>query len=235
MNLIRNPLKSLSFSNSKNETNNFLKLYHGSPNYTISPKFGFGEDKHDYGWGFYLTPFIELAKEWASTNPTRVDGWVHAYTVNTQSLKIFDFEKENMLSWIAELMKHRDDDTSRRYRILSKKFIDKYGLDTSGYDIIRGWRADASYFYITKLFVRDEIDISILDKLFRLGELGIQYCLKSETAFKSIAEVDIQKVDFLKYNTLYNERDAQARERMKSLINSDENILERTFSTILNE
>ena len=182
-----------------------------------------------------MTPFIELAKEWASTNPTRVDGWVHAYTVNTQSLKIFDFEKENMLSWIAELMKHRDDDTSRRYRILSKKFIDKYGLDTSGYDIIRGWRADASYFYITKLFVRDEIDISILDKLFRLGELGIQYCLKSETAFKSIAEVDIQKVDFLKYNTLYNERDAQARERMKSLINSDENILERTFSTILNE
>jgi len=48
-------------------------------------------------------------------------------------------------------------------------------------------------------------------------------------------EIDIQKVDFLKYNILYNERDAQARERMKSLINSDENILERTFSTILNE
>lgn len=40
-----------------------LILYHGSPNRVIVPKFGFGEDRHDYGRGFYLTENLELAKE----------------------------------------------------------------------------------------------------------------------------------------------------------------------------
>lgn len=40
-------------------------LYHGSPNRVIVPKVGFGEDRHDYGRGFYLTENMELAKEWA--------------------------------------------------------------------------------------------------------------------------------------------------------------------------
>lgn len=38
-------------------------LYHGSPNQNIVPEYGFGEDRHDYGKGFYLTESLELAKE----------------------------------------------------------------------------------------------------------------------------------------------------------------------------
>ena len=30
-------------------------LYHGSQNEKITPQFGLGNDKHDYGKGFYLT------------------------------------------------------------------------------------------------------------------------------------------------------------------------------------
>lgn len=30
----------------------------------IKPTYGYGEDKHDYGRGFYLTDNSELAKEW---------------------------------------------------------------------------------------------------------------------------------------------------------------------------
>ena len=30
-------------------------LYHGSPNKIVTPIFGGGDDKHDYGRGFYLT------------------------------------------------------------------------------------------------------------------------------------------------------------------------------------
>lgn len=30
-------------------------LYHGSTEKVIVPQYGFGEDKHDYGKGFYLT------------------------------------------------------------------------------------------------------------------------------------------------------------------------------------
>ena len=40
-------------------------LYHGTPNKEVSPTYGLGDNKHDYGCGFYLTESIDLAKEWA--------------------------------------------------------------------------------------------------------------------------------------------------------------------------
>ena len=39
-------------------------LYHGSPNQQVSLQYGLGDEKHDYGKGFYLTENLELAKEW---------------------------------------------------------------------------------------------------------------------------------------------------------------------------
>lgn len=212
-----------------------MELYHGSPNKEFTPQFGFGEDRHDYGRGFYLTENLDLAKEWAVCNPNTENGWVHKYTLDCQNLKILDFEKLGIFPWMAELMKHRDADSSRRYKVLSKKFIEKYGICTSGYDVIRGWRADASYFYITKAFVRDEVDIDILEELFRLGDLGIQYCLKSELAFQMISEDKnhLLAVDYKKFNKQYMERDSMARNRMRELIDSEKNRIENVFSTLV--
>lgn len=158
-------------------------LFHGTADKVIVPTYGLGNEKHDYGKGFYLTENVKLAKEWAVCRPDETNGWVHKFEIDIDGLQILDFQKKNVLSWLAELMKHRDASDSKRYRMLSKKFIDKYGVDTEGYDIIKGWRADASYFYIAKEFVRDNIDLDILPELLSLGGLGIQYCLKSEEAF----------------------------------------------------
>lgn len=60
--------------------------------------------------------------------------------LNTEELKIFDFQEKDVLSWLAELMKHRDAADSKRYRMLAAKFIDKYGIDTDAYDVIKGWQ-----------------------------------------------------------------------------------------------
>ena len=106
-------------------------LYHGSPNKVVVPQFGFGEGKHDYGKGFYLTENIELAKEWAVCRPDETNGWVHKYELDTTDLKVLDFQEYNVLSWLAELMKHRDASDSRRYKVLSKKVSAEYGMDTS--------------------------------------------------------------------------------------------------------
>ena len=183
-----------------------LILYHGSPNRVIVPKFGFGEDRHDYGRGFYLTEDLELAKEWAVCRPDETNGWVHKYELEMEGLNILDFQKYDVLSWLAELMKHRDAADSRRYKMLAQKFIEKYGIDTCGYDVITGWRANASYFYIAKEFVRDNIDIEILEELLSLGGLGIQFCIKSERAFAQLSEVeqDIMSVDYSEFNDRYN-------------------------------
>lgn len=209
-------------------------LYHGSPNKVVVPQFGFGEGKHDYGKGFYLTENIELAKEWAVCRPDETNGWVHKYELETDDLKILDFQEHNILSWLAELMKHRDASDSRRYKVLSKKFIAEYGIDTSEYDVIKGWRANASYFYIAKEFVRDNIDIEILEELLSLGGLGIQYCIKSELAYSKLKEVEdgLIGVDYREFNKKYNERDIIARKKMRELVDSDANKVTNVFSTL---
>lgn len=208
-------------------------LYHGTPDEVVNPVYGGGQDKHDYGRGFYLTEDIELAKEWAVCRPSQQNGWVHKYELDCTDLKIFDFQKKNVLSWLAELMKHRDAADTKRYRMLAAKFIEKYGIDVSSYDVIKGWRADASYFYIAKEFVRDNIDVEILEELLSLGGLGIQYCLKSELAFSKLREIDeILPVDYTEFNDKYNKRDIEARNKMRDLVDSDANKVTKVFSTL---
>lgn len=208
-------------------------LYHGTPDEVVNPVYGGGQDKHDYGRGFYLTEDIELAKEWAVCRPSQQNGWVHKYELDCTDLKIFDFQKKNVLSWLAELMKHRDAADTKRYRMLAAKFLEKYGIDVSSYDVIKGWRADASYFYIAKEFVRDNIDVEILEELLSLGGLGIQYCLKSELAFSKLREIDeILSVDYTEFNDKYNKRDIEARNKMRDLVDSDANKVTKVFSTL---
>ena len=210
-------------------------LYHGTQNKIVTPVFGGGNDKHDYGRGFYLTEVLKLAKEWAVCVPNSENGWVHKYELDCTGLKILDFQEKDVLNWLAELMKHRDAADSKRYRMLAAKFIEKYGVETEGYDVIKGWRANASYFYIAKEFVRDNIDIDILEELLSLGGLGIQYCIKSEKAYNNLHELkeELVPVDYSEFNERYNDRDVTARKNMRDLINSDANEVTKVFSTLL--
>lgn len=212
-------------------------LFHGTFNKDVKPAYGLGNNKHDYGKGFYLTENIELAKEWAVCRPDEINGWVHKFELDLEGLRILDFEEHDILAWLAELMKHRAADDSRRYRILAEKFMNKYGIDTSDYDVIKGWRANASYFYIAKEFVRDNIDMEILPELLSLGGLGIQYCIKSEKAFSQLHELSegLIQVDYSEFNAKYNQRDINARKKMRELIDSDTNKVTNVFSTLFKE
>ena len=211
-----------------------ITLFHGTPDKIVVPTYGLGEKRHDYGIGFYLTDNIDLAKEWAVCRPNEKNGWVHQYELGTEGLKILDFQEKDVLAWLAELMKHRDAADSKRYRMLAAKFNEKYGVDASDYDVIKGWRANASYFYIAKEFVRDNIDLEILPELLSLGGLGIQYCIKSERAYSKLQEVEekLLPVDYKEYSQKYNERDITARRKMRELVDSDANKVTNVFSTL---
>lgn len=210
-------------------------FYHGSCSDVVTPTFGLGDDHHDYGRGFYLTEDIALAKEWAVYRPTAQGGWVHAYRLEDDGLSVLDFQRLGVLAWMAELMKHRETGRSKRFNMLAQKFIAKYGVDSTGYDVIRGWRANASYFYIVTEFVHDEIDIDILEELLMLGGLGVQHCLKSERAFASVRKLDgyPQPVDYAGFNAKYNERDRLARDRMDELIAGPKNKAIKVMSTLV--
>lgn len=214
-----------------------LTLYHGSPNKVVVPSYGKGEEKHDYGKGFYLTESRDLAKEWAVCRPNEQNGWIHTYQLETRGLKILDLQEKGVLAWLAELMKHRDAADSKRYRMLAKKFIQTYGIDTSAYDAIKGWRANASYFFIAREFVRDNIDMDILEELLSLGGLGIQYCIKSKLAYSRLHEVEagLTAVQYAEFNAKYNQRDISARQNMRKLVDSDANRVTNVFSTLFQE
>lgn len=83
--------------------------------------------------------------------------------------------------------------------------------------------------------MRDEIDVDILEELLSLGELGIQYCVKSAKAYEHLSEVTngLQEINFEQFHKKYNERDVIARENMRKLIESDRNKVTKVFSTLL--
>lgn len=214
-----------------------LILFHGTYDEIVVPTYQKGDEKHNYGKGFYLTENIDLAKEWAVCKPNEKKGWVHKYLLDTTGLKILDFQEKGVLPWLAELMKHRDASDSKRYRVLAGQFIAKYGVDTKEYDVIKGWRANASYFFIAREFVRDNIDLDILEELLSLGNLGIQYCIKSELAYSKLTEVnaDLTAVNYSVFNKKYNQRDIVARQKMAELVESDANQVTKVFSTLFKE
>lgn len=210
-----------------------ITLYHGSPNEILIPTYGKGDEKHDYGKGLYLTPDIELAREWAVCNDT--EGYLYQIDLDVTNLKVLDFDQYDPKVWIAELMSHRDADSSVRYRRFAPAFVAKYKMDTTTYDVLKGWRADSSYFLIAKRFVRDELDASLLPEALRLGDLGLQYCIKSEKAFAQIHREyqPIEKVDQQVFLARYNDRDLHARKSLFDLIESERNTLKDTFSNYI--
>jgi len=214
----------------RNDKMNKIALYHGSPNPILIPTFGKGEEKHDYGKGLYLTPDIELAREWAVCDET--DGFLYRIDLDLTGLAVLDFDNCDPLAWIAALMSHRDADNSIRYRRFAPRFIKKYRIELAEYDVIKGWRADSSYFLIAKKFVRDELDASLLNEALKLGDLGIQYCIKSQKAFEKINRKfePIENVSKDIYLGKYNIRDNRARRSLYELMDSEKNTLQDTFS-----
>ena len=213
-------------------------LYHGSQVESFTPTYGLGDDTHDYGRGFYTTANKELGKEWAVGQQANSDGWLHVYEADLGSLKVFDFAGAGVLAWLAELMKHRPADDTPGYMRDSVRFVARYGIDLSGYDVVKGWRADASYYFIARMFVRNQVDVSILGDLLTLGDLGVQYFFKSERAFAALREVHElkERVSMPEYKARFNARDDLARRRMVELMyDLKRNPLERVFSELVRE
>ena len=174
----------------------------------------------------YLFDNLDLAKEYSAANPSNTNAHVRKYELDLSDLKVLDFTEHSVLSWLAELMKHREIDDSKRYKVLSKEFINKYGINTEPYDIIKGWIPNK---YLTKEFVRDNLDLDTLNKLISSNILGIQYHLNSQKAFDNLIEKEVIPVDFNVFNDKYNARDLNIRR----FINSNEYDYKNVFSRLL--
>ena len=195
-----------------------MLLYHGSDHVIKRPEFGAGKKHNDYGRGFYCTENIELAKEWAVSEDA--DGYVNKYSIDTSRLSILDINSEQytMLHWLGILLKNRIFTLSTPLERAAKKYIlDNFNISLDGIDIVKGYRADDSYFSYARDFISGVISYEQLSKALRLGMLGEQYCLVSQKAFTGIEYVGNEYVDSEEWYPRKMLRDMYARQGYRNM------------------
>lgn len=189
-----------------------LIIYHGSVSIIEKPRYGFGKPYNDYGLGFYCTESLELAKEWAVTNTQ--NGFANKYLLNTEGLKILDLTKTgNVLHWITILLKNRFFNTKNDIAKNGKEYLIKhFSLPVEQYDVIKGYRADDSYFAYAEGFLNNTISVRTLKKALKLGNSGEQIVLVSKKAFSQISYLGYEEADHTIYYLKREKRNNEARE-----------------------
>lgn len=187
-------------------------IYHGSSEIVEIPVYGKGSETNDYGRGFYCTEAVELAKEWAC--PTIKDGFANKYELDLEGLKVLYLNKDgyHILNWIAVLLNNRI--FSKRSPIAkqaSNYILEEFLPDISEYDVIRGYRADDSYFSYAKDFLNNTISVGQLSQAMKLGNLGEQIVLMTPEAFSHIRFMGYEIADGNIYHQHRMERDEQAK------------------------
>lgn len=202
--------------------NNDIVVYHGSQQIVEIPKYAIGKKYNDYGQGFYCTGSIELAKEWAC--PVKNNGYANKYILNTEGLNVMKLTEGsfNILNWLAILLQNRKFDINNNVGSSARKYLlENFLPDTTGVDIIIGYRADDSYFSFAEDFVNNAISVRDLNAAMQLGTLGEQIVLISPQAFGQIEFVEYEIADYREYYYKRTQRDEQARtdyrQRKKSL------------------
>lgn len=171
-----------------------LTVYHGSDHIVKNPVYLGGKQDNDYGNGFYTTEYEDRAKSWAVLNGKPEKSVVNVYEINTEGLTILNFQDYGVLAWIAEVMANRGM-SQEAAGIVGEKIVESYRIDSSRYDILKGYRADDSYTQVIEAFLLNQISLTEVERLFYKGALENQIFLKSEKAFKNIQWVSSYEVD----------------------------------------
>lgn len=211
-------------------------VYHGSDHIIEVPVFNGSKRTNDYGYGFYTTESIELAKEWACGDGR--DGFANRYEMDTDGLSILDLNSPdyNILNWLAILAKYRSYWQKNSIAEEAKKYLqDNFFIDPSPYDIIVGYRADDSYFTFAQEFISGTISLAKLSEAMRLGKLGEQLVLKSPRAFQSIRFISAEQADAATYYEKKALRDREARLAYRNVKRSSDGINELFILDIMRE
>ena len=164
-----------------------MLLYHGSNIILDKPVYGKGKPYNDYGRGFYCTEDIDLAREWAVDEDR--DGFVNRYELDINGLKVIDLNSGSycILHWITVLLVNRRFELTTPLALESSRYLtENFSVDVSSSDIIKGFRADDSYFSYAQDFINGVISVSQLNKAMHLGNLGEQIMIRSRKAFAAL-------------------------------------------------
>ena len=213
-----------------------MLLYHGSNHIIERPEYNGSKRTNDYGYGFYTTESIELAKEWACADNR--DGYANAYEFDTNGLRILNLNSPeyNILNWLAILTKYRSYWQSGSIAEDAKSYLQRYFfIDPTEYDVIVGYRADDSYFTFAQDFVAGTISLAKLSEAMHLGKLGEQIVLKSRDSFSHLRFVEAQPANAGTYYEKKSTRDREARRAYRRTKGTPDGINELFMLDIMRE
>lgn len=196
-----------------------LKLYHGSQAIIKKPCLAQGNPHNDYGRGFYCTPDLDLAKEWACKR--KGNGYANEYTLTMDGLVTLDLldGSYTALHWIALLLDNRRFTLSGDYATAMRELVlEKFLVDLSPYDVIVGYRADDAYFSFAESFVEGTLSLRGLERALKLGNLGEQTVLVSDQAFDQLSFDNATLAQAEIYYPKFLERDIAARDTYRTRI-----------------
>lgn len=208
------------------------KIYHGSVKIIEQPVYGAGRKDNDYGGGFYCTEDIELAKEWAAADER--GGFVNCYEVEEAGMSFLDLqqmpeekssfsaEERLVLQWMAVLLDNRSVRLGSPVEKKGKEYLlSRFLPDISKYDYLIGYRADDSYFSYARAFLSNTLTVGQLSAAMRLGDLGLQYVIRSSRMFERIRFCEAVSVDGRIYYPRRMQRDQAARQKFRSMLEED--------------
>ncbi len=189
-----------------------MQLYRGSNVIVQNPEYGKGKPYNDYGLGFYCTQHMEMAMEWAVQKDR--DGFVNCYEIDLSGLRILNLQPPDCstLEWLSVLLQNREFDAPSGLAFEAKQYLkENFTPDYQNADAITGYRADDSYFSFAQDFINGTISYPQLQQAMQLGELGIQYVLKSKKAFNRIKYTGFELAKSSDWYTQKMHRDLNAR------------------------
>lgn len=213
-----------------------IVVYHGSSKIIERPIYGMGNPNNDYGLGFYCTENIELAKEWACSAET--DGYANKYMLDVTDLSVLSLTggEFHILNWLAVLLENRKFRIGGEVAKQAKQYIsENFAVDYKKYDVIKGYRADDSYFSFASAFLNNTISLAQLEKAMILGKLGEQVVLMSEKAFDLLSFADVTPAPKEIYLPKKMARDTEAREAFQQEKTRDFMFTEKYILDVMRE
>ena len=168
-----------------------MELYCTLPKVLKQPSLGYHPFLCDFGHGFYCAESQEASMEMAPLGETH--GYCCRYELDTAGLAALDLSRDgcNPLHWVAMLIQNRQFNLKLPVAQAAADYLLRHFLpDTSGIDVIRGYRADGVYFSFARDFLNNAITLRQLKTALECGELGKEMVVRSERAVSRLRFVE---------------------------------------------
>lgn len=156
-----------------------MKLYHGSYIAVTNPDIFHSRSRVDFGSGFYTTPLLEQARQWALRVKRQKQSGV---------ISVYDFAE----SALAEL-------SVLQFTAYSEAWLDfvincRTGKDGTNFDIVIGGVANDRVFDTIELYLQNLIEKKETLRRLRFEEPNMQFCFRVQNVIET----------YLHYEEYYN-------------------------------